>query len=540
MSAHTQEENGRQPKRRGAWLRPSHQHTAFSATILLMTSTFLSRIIGLVREKIIAYFFGAGSQTDAYRAAFQLPEMITYLLVGGVASITFITLLSHYREQGKEAEGEEALSVILSTMLLVLGGAILLGEFFASSYTRIFFPGFDAEKAALCTHMTRILLPGQLFFFAGGILAAVQMVRKQFTYQALAPLLYNVGIIAGALLLAHYVGVSSLAIGALVGATAGWFLLNAIGAYRVGMRFRFQLNWSHPGLREWLRLSIPLMIGVSLVTVDSWILSYFASHGRGDIARISYAKRLFSMPMAMLGQAAGAASLPFFASLAGKGRMQEFAASVNRSVTRIFALAFLLSVWMIGLAHPAVDFVLRGGSFHHSDATETALYFSIFAGSLCMWSAQAIYARAFYAAGNTFTPMAASTLIAAASIPLYGFLFHRMGVVGLAIASDIGIMVQTVVLALLLDGRKLVDMRGLEFGELGRALLAATASSLELYLLQRVLPPAGTFPADILLLVCGTTAWFLTCWLILHVTGSTLPQQLIARFRSKSTNTPAA
>ncbi len=524
------------PQRRLAWLRFSHAHTAFSATLLLMASTFLSRIIGLVREKIIAYFFGAGSQTDAYRAAFQLPEMITYLLVGGVASITIITLLSHYREQGKEAEGEEALSVILSTMLLVLGAAILLAEIFAAQYTRIFFPGFDAKTAAICTHMTRILLPGQLFFFVGGILAAVQMVRKQFTYQAIAPLLYNVGIIAGAVLLARFIGVSSLAIGALVGASAGWFLLNAIGAYRVGIRLHFHLDWTHPGLREWIRLSIPLMIGVSLVTVDTWILSYFASHGAGNIARLSYAKRLFSMPMAVLGQAAGAASLPFFAALAGKGKMQEFAATVNRSVTRIFAFSFLLSAWMIALARPAIDLVLRGGSLPATDATTIALYFAIFAISLCMWSAQAIYARAFYAAGNTLTPMAASTLIAAASIPLYAFLFHRMGVVGLALASDIGIAVQTVVLALLLHSYKLVALRGLEFAEMARALLAAVAGGAGIFLLARWLPLSGTYSADMRLLACGSAAWFLLSGGVLQATGSALPQQLILRLRGRRKN----
>lgn len=521
------------------WLRPSHQHTAFSATILLMVSATLSRVIGLVRDKFIAFLFGAGSQTDAYRAAFQLPDMISYLLVGGVASITFITILSRYREQGKDAEGEQAMSVILSTMLLVLGTAVLVGELLAPVYTRAFFPGFDAEKAALCTHMTRILLPGQLFFFSGGVLAAVLLVRKQFAYQAVTPLLYNIFIIIGGVLLARHFGVSSLAIGALAGAFAGPLLLNAVGTYRVGVRFRFNLDWSHPGLREWVKLSIPLMIGVSLVTVDNWILSYFASHGRGDIARIGFAKTLFSAPMAILGQAAGAASLPFFAALAGKGRMVEFAASVNRSVTRIFAFAFLLSAWMIGLAHPAVDFVLRGGSFHRSDAAETAVYFAIFAGSLCMWSAQAIYARAFYAAGNTFTPMAASTLIAVASIPLYAYLFHRLGVVGLAIASDTGIVVQTLALAFLLDARKLVALHGLEFAELGRALLAAVVAGVEIHLLLRVLPKAGTFSADMLLLACGTAGWFFTCWLILHITGSTLPRQLMDRFRRRDASAPA-
>ncbi len=520
--------------KRPQWLRLSHEHTAFSAMLLLMISTLLSRVIGLVRVKVIAYLFGAGSLTDAYTAAFQLPDMLTYLLAGGTASITFITILSRYREQGREHDGEEAMSVILSVMLLVLGTAIMLGEVFAPFYVRAFFPGFHAEKAALCTHMTRILLPAQLCFFAGGVLAAVLLVRKQFAWQAVSPLIYNLGIILGGILLAKYLNVSSLAVGALMGAITGPLLLNYIGAHRAGLRLRFSLDWSNPGLREWVRMSIPLMIGVSLVTVDNWILSYFASHGSGDIAKLSYAKTLFTTPMAILGQAAGAASMPFFAALIGKGMHREFGSSVNRIVTRIFAFAFLLSAWMIGLAYPAVDLVLRGGSFHHSDVGQTALYFTLFAGSLCFWSAQAIYARAFYAAGNTFTPMAASTLIAAASIPLYWFLFHRIGVMGLAIASDCGIVVQTLALAWLLHSKRLVSWSGLEYSEMARSLGAAIASFAVLYGVVRVLPRAASFPHDLLQLACGTAAWMGTAWLVLYVTRSTLPRQLTSRFRSRN------
>ncbi|MGC1783526.1 MAG: murein biosynthesis integral membrane protein MurJ [Acidobacteriaceae bacterium] len=520
--------------RRPKWLRLSHEYTAFSATLLLMVSAALSRVIGLVRIKVIAYLFGAGSLTDAYSAAFQLPDMLTYLLVGGTASVTFITILSRYREQGRDREGEQALSVILSTMLLVLGSAVVLGEIFAPWYTRVFFPGFHPDKAALCTHMTRILLPAQLCFFAGGVLAAVLLVRKQFAWQAVSPLIYNLGIILGGVILAKYLGVSSLAIGALAGAIGGPLLLNYIGTRRIGLRLRFSLDWSNPGLRDWVRMSIPLMIGVSLVSADNWILNYFASAARGDIAKLTYAKTLFTAPMAILGQAAGAASMPFFAALAGQGKHREFSQSVNRIVTRIFAFAFLLSAWMVGLSRPAVDLVLRGGSFHHADVGATALYFTVFAGSLCFWSAQAIYARAFYATGNTLTPMAASTLIAAASVPLYWFLFHRLGIVGLAVASDCGIIVQTLALAWLLQSRRLVTWDGLEYKELARSLGAAILSLFVLAAIVRLLPNAGSFPRDLLQLGCGTAGWFAAAWLVLHITGSKLPQQLTRRLRGRN------
>ncbi len=282
------------------------------------------------------------------------------------------------------------------------------------------------------------------------------------------------------------------------------------------------------------------MIGVSLVTADTWILSYFASHARGEIARLSYAKRLFSMPMAMLGQAAGAASLPFFASLAGKGLLREFSSAVNRSITRIFAFAFLLSAWMIALAHPAIDLVLRGGSFHAADAQATALYFALFALSLALWSAQALYARAFYAAGNTLTPMAASTLIAAASVPLYGFFFHRWGGVGLALASDIGITAQTLALALLLNARGLVRLRELEYAEMTRALAAAVLAGAGTAWLLRHLPSALGYRGDMLQLAAGSALWFVLSWSLLAATGSTLPQQLLSRLRGRrAASTPA-
>jgi putative peptidoglycan lipid II flippase len=517
-----------------ALFRPSHRHSVLSATLVLMFSTFLSRIIGLVRVKYIAYLFGAGRQTDAYLAAFQLPDMIAYFLVGGTASIAFITILSRYRESGNEQEGERAMSIILTVMVCVLGTAVILGEIFAPFYIQIFFPKFTPEQAALCTHMTRIMLPAQLFFFAGGVFGSVLLVHKQFTYQAISPLIYNIGIILGGIVLAKSMGVSSLAVGVFAGALLGPLALNAWGAHRAGMHYRPILDWSHPGLREWVRLSLPLMLGVTVVTADNWILNYFASGAQGQISRLSYAKNLFTAPMAILGQAAGAASMPFFAALFSQNRMSEFAGAVNNSVSRVLAFSLLLSAWMIGLAYPAVDLVFRGGSFHRLDASETARYFAIFALSLFLWTAQAIYARAFFAAGNTFAPMAAGVAVTLASLPVYWTLFHAAGAVGLSVASDIAILAQTLALAIMLHYRKMVLLSGLERAELWRALVATVASLAALYGLRQILPSAGRWSADLILLSVGTIAWLAVAGISLRLTGSALPGQLLGRLRRQS------
>jgi putative peptidoglycan lipid II flippase len=533
--------------------RPSHRHTAFTATLLLMFSAFLSRIIGLVRVKYIAYLFGAGPQTDAFNSAFQLPDMLAYFLVGGAASVTFVTMLSRYREQGLEAEGTRAMSVILTSMLLVLGGAILLTELFAPLYVRWWFQGFTAEQAALCTSMTRILLPGQLLFFAGGVFGSVLLVRKQFALQAVTPLVYNLGIIFGGVFLAHAVGIRSLAWGALGGVFVGPFLMNAIGAHRAGAVYRPALDWRNEGLREWVRLSLPLMLGVSLVSFDGWIMNYFASGDHGAITLLTYAKNLFTAPVA-LGQAAGAASLPFLAALAGRSQnasivgegtgetsgsnqaddleTSAFSRAVNSSVSRILAFSLLLTGWMIGLAFPAVDLIFRGGLFHRDSAQQMAVYFAVFSLSLCFWSAQTLYARAFYAAGNTLAPMVAGTIVVVVSLPIYWTLYRTHGATGLAIASDIGIVIQTVTLAVMLDRRKMVSLSGLEYRELVRSGVAAAAGLGAISLLRQVLPASGRWK-DATLLLAATILWAAVATAVLKVTGSNLPNQLVGRFQRK-------
>jgi putative peptidoglycan lipid II flippase len=502
--------------------------------VLLMISAILSRIMGLVRVKYTALVFGAGMQADALNAAFVLPDMISYFLVGGAASITFVTILTRYRDTGQEAAGERSLSVILTTMALVLGAAILLAELAAPWFIRAWFPGFDPVKSALCTQLTRILLPAQLCFFAGGVFGAVLLVRRQFYAQAVTPLIYNLGTIVGGLLLARRIGVSSLALGTVAGAFAGPFLVNAAGAMRAGARYRPILDWHDEGFREWVRLSIPLMVGISLVTADNWIIAHFASQTGGGVSVMNYAKQLFTAPMAVLAQAAGAASLPFFAKLWAQEKRYDFATEVADAVSRVAALGLLAASGMIALAPALVDLVLRGGRYTSADTAQTAAYFAIFSISLFLWSAQAIYARAFYAAGNTLVPMIAGTAVTLASLPIYALLYHWRGTAGLAIASDTGIALQTLSLAILLHQRHMVSLASLDYRELGRCIAAGTISGASvwtaIFITARWLP-GHTRWIDLLQLVLGSALWLLIAGWLLSRLGSALPRATLNRLK---------
>jgi putative peptidoglycan lipid II flippase len=302
-------------------------------------------------------------------------------------------------------------------------------------------------------------------------------------------------------------GIASLAYGALAGGIIGPFLINVLGVRGTGTRYKILFDWRDAGFREWVRLSIPLMLGVSLVAADDWIMRYFANGLSGEITRLNYAKRLLAVPIAVLGQAVWQATLPFFAKLFGERKMEQFAATVSNAIFRAAALSLIASSWMAACSLPLIDLVYRRGHFNFTDSQETAVFFFWFSLSLALWSAQGLYARAFYAAGDTMTPMVAGTIITAASLPMYAALFRHCSAVGLAFASDLGILVHTVVLAILLSRKTLVPARTMAWGELGKALLVSALAWIGSVYVAALIVIDGTRRADFEFVGLASVTW---------------------------------
>jgi putative peptidoglycan lipid II flippase len=515
--------------------RPSHQHTAFSATILLVTTIMLSRLVGFLREMYIAWAFGATAVTDAYNAGFTIPDWVNYLAAGGTASITFISIYTRFLAENREEDAQKTFSVVITVMSVVLGIGILLAEIFAPQLNGLMFGKFNPTEFALCVHICRILLPAQLFFYVGGVASAVLQTRRMFLLPAIGPLFYSGGIIVGGLLFSHRLGISALAYGGVVGCFVGIFLINAIGAARAGIRYRISFEISNPAFREWIRLSVPLMLGVSLVTADEWIQRHFAAGSVGDITRLTYARRLFQVPIAVLGQAVSQASLPFFARLFGEKRLAEFSETVNGSVYKVIAVALLVCSFMVAASLPLVDLVFRRGHLHFSDSQATAIYFSWFAVSLAFWAAQGLYSRAFYAAGNTLVPMIASSVITVASLPVYSFLFRDFSTVGLVVASDLGIIANCSAMALLLHRRGLVSIRQLKWIEIGKALAISVFAAYLGMKIGGVVNLQGSRIEDLQSLALTAVTWSAAVALGLWITRSKLPLDL----RRKAPKLPA-
>jgi putative peptidoglycan lipid II flippase len=232
--------------------------------------------------------------------------------------------------------------------------------------------------------------------------------------------------------------------------------------------------------------------------------------------------------------------MPFFASLWSQQKRYEFAVSVADSVSRVAALGLLAASGMVALAAPLVELLFLGRRFSSVDAHECAAYFAVFSVSMFLWSAQAIYARAFYAAGNTFVPMAAGTVITLISWPIYAALYHWHGALGLAIASDLGIALQTLTIAFLLHQRHMVSLASLDYPELARCLAAALAAGTAVWAVLTGLGhiplsllhphiPANIRWMDLAILLLGCTLWLAVARWVLEKTGSALPKVALKR-----------
>jgi putative peptidoglycan lipid II flippase len=424
------------------------------ATAIVTTSVLLSRVLGFFREWAVAHQIGPGLATDAYYAAFTLPDFLNYLVAGGSLSVTFIPVFAKYVAENREDEGWHVFSTVVTVMGLVLVALVLVAEIFANGLAKAIAPGFSPAERAKVVYLTRIMLPAQICFYQGSILSAVQYAKGQFVVPSLAPLVYNAGIIAGGMLLSSRIGIAGFSVGVLGGAIVGNFLLQIYGAMRAGARFNPNFEVTHPGFWLFLKLSIPIMLALGLSFADDWIIRFFGSFLQAaSITWLTYGKTLMRVPLGLVGQAIGIASFPILAQLYSEKRFDDLNNVLNSTFKGMLFLLIPISAFTIAVNQPLVRLGFTHTLLRPSDLTATGIALALFSIGMFGWGAQYILARGFYATRDTITPAVVGTVMTGLNIPLYWWLVRRWQFRGLALASSIGIIVYTIVLFVLLNRR---------------------------------------------------------------------------------------
>ncbi|MEG2173419.1 MAG: murein biosynthesis integral membrane protein MurJ [Desulfovibrionaceae bacterium] len=509
------------------------QHMGLAA-LIMGGSIVLSRFMGLLRDKVISWQFGASGEADLYFAAFVVPDFINYLLAGGYVSITLIPLLARRFEEDAE-DAWRFFSAVFWWALLVSTLLTALAWWQAPQLSAWVAPGFSPEQLHRLAYFLRIILPAQVFFLAGACFSALLFLRRQFYIPALTPLLYNGMIIAGGLLMPLLGGAQGMegfcwgvTVGAAVGAFAlPWWAAASGGALRIFPVLR------HPLMRRFLCIALPLMLGQSVVMLNEQFMRIFGSLvGDGAVSLLSYARRISQVPVGMVGQAAAVASYPFLAALVAQGATARFGQTLSTALNTSLSLCIPLSAWMIAMATPTMCLIFYGGNFGMAETLASAPLLQIMMLAVPLWVVQMLLGRAFYAQGDTLTPALVGTAMTIVSIPAFLLVKTAYGIAlitSLGVAAYVGALV---VLWLRRQGRgAFVGLQHTLVWSLGCSTLAAVpAAYAAQYSMTLALLPVL---AALLALAVGGLLFAAIYVPLIYWRAPTLLEPIIRRFRKK-------
>ncbi|MCY4061831.1 MAG: murein biosynthesis integral membrane protein MurJ [Chloroflexi bacterium] len=469
------------------------------STLTVMIAFAAAKLISLVQTLIIARAFGVGSELDAYVAANRIPELIVILISGGALTHAFIPIFSGFLAQG-DLDAAWKLSSNLITTIFMLALVISAAVFLLAPWlvSNVVAPGFDPATARNTVDMMRILLLSTIIFAVSGIFSGILNSHQHFLLPALAPIMFDIGILAGVLFLLPPFGVHGIAYGAVLGA-ALHFSIQLPGLIRYRMRWRFELGWNNPQLWRVIRLMLPRIGGLGVFSLNFLVMNNIASRlGVGSVSALDWGWRLMQIPQTLLGTAMGIVIFPTLAALSEMNDLEGKRDAMSGALRFILVSSIPSAIGLIVLGRPLISLLERGAF----DASASALVYStlsMFTIGLIVHSALEVIARSFYADKDTLTPLfaalggAAINLVAAfllsdlrsvdasvllnsaaSMMPTIGIQREIGNVSGLALANSLGVMFEVLSLLYILRRR----WSGIQEKSLARTLLNTLVASL--------------------------------------------------------------
>jgi putative peptidoglycan lipid II flippase len=429
------------------------KHGLLHSAGIVSAAVLLSRLTGLVREVVMARLFGASAANDAFQLAFRIPSLTRNLFAEGALSSALVPAFSRSLAGGEKHEAAELSSLVATAVVLVVGPLCVLGMLFSPQLVRLLAPGFEQipGKFALTVLLTRIMFPFLLLVALAAQAMAALNASGSFGIPALASSLFNMASVACGLALGYSVGrrmgngmIVSMAWGVLAGGVLQ-LLWQVPAMMRAGFRMRPRVDWNHPGLRQIARLMGPAILGNAALQINIVINSNLASSIKdasghvidGPMSWLAYAFRFMQLPVGLFGVAIASATLPSISRSAGLRQMDEFRATMVRSLGTILLLTIPSSVGLAVMGESMIAAVYQGGRFTAYDTHQTAVALTCFSAGLAGYSALKTLAGAFYSLDDARTPMLVSLAsIAVNFVAAYGMVkWAGIGHAGLALST---------------------------------------------------------------------------------------------------------
>jgi putative peptidoglycan lipid II flippase len=435
------------------------RQTILTGATIMMVAALLSRLLGWVRDRAIGHFWGSTTHTDAYWAAFMVPDLLYYLLAGGAVGAAVIPVFTAYLRRNEEAESWRAANTLLTLFTLCAVVGVLLILAFARALVTVVAPGFGIklgpQQVAECAGYVRLLAPMVVFTVLSAFFTGILQAHRHFTAPAASWIVYNFGVIGGAfaggIIVNRYQGDPSgltiLCLGILVGA----LLLVAVQLPSMlarGFRLRPALQLDHPGVRQVIRLFLPYMAGLAFTQICLlWLPSFFGSWFPTGVTSLRYANRLVVLPLGLFGVAISTAVFPTLAERVDAGEIAEFRRTFSASLRAVFFLAVPSAAGLFVLAGPVLRLLWRSGEFGEPAiaAAEYSLLFYI--ASLIGLSGLQVVNRALYSLRDTRTPPLVGIGYTLLIVLLAVLLMRtRLQYASIAAATSVGVTIGLVVL----------------------------------------------------------------------------------------------
>ena len=417
----------------------------------VVSGAFLvSRFLGWVRIVVITHTFEAGPETEAFFAAFRLPDLVFQLVAAGALSSAVVPVLSALFATNENARAWRVVTTIANLMLialLALGVVILVA---APLIIPAITPGFSPDEWSRTVDLTRIMILSPIFLALGSLVTSVLNARGRFAASAIAPIVYNLAIIGGAIVLAPTFGITSLAIGVVAGSLLH-LAIQLAPLRALGFRYERRIEIDDPDARQALKLMAPRALGLGAGQITFIVVTSIAST-LGDTAITAFyvAFTLLQIPIGVIGVPLGVVVLPSLSREAALGRIDEFAALVSRAIRLLLFVMLPITGIAMVLRHEGIELLFASDKFRPVTVDQTAATLLTFLIGLAAHALIAVLARAFYARQDTRTPVAAAILAVVVNSTLAGVLAGPFGLPGLGLAIAIAAWLETIVLFALL------------------------------------------------------------------------------------------
>lgn len=445
---------------------------------IVSAATLISRVLGLVREQVTAYLFGAGDLVDAFKSAFRIPNLLRDMFAEGALSAGFVPLFTQKLRSGGREEAIRFAGLVFGALTAVVSAVVIFMIAVTPQIATVIAEGFESVPGKLdaTIAMARVMMPFLLLVSLAAMLMGVLNSLGKFFIPALAPALMNVGMIICSIVLAPFVDppVMSLAIGVLVGG-AMQFFIQYLALKKIGFRFPLIFDLANPDLYRLLLLILPTAVGLAATQINVAVITRIASGDSGAVSYLDYAFRLLHLPLGLFAIAIATVALPRLSGEAAAGNDAEFG-RIHSSALRLgLFLSLPGTVLMILLAHEICAAVYQYGAFTASDAVNTGRALAMYGIGLPFFTLVRISVPAFYAMRDTRTPALVSILSVAINIVLCFQLQGRLGFAGLALAASLAGLANFALLSFLLHRRTGLAHDAAFYGALLKIAAAAAA-----------------------------------------------------------------